>query len=690
MSKINTNKIQNEDYSKIDIIIRELTSIFDDNIFYNVRQVRKKKSHIIDKLERSIPRQYINRIVNIFLKNLPKKIYHGEILGYQLKRYIEKKFNKFLSEIFKCGDSKVKDDIYNEKEGNFNKMRNNANEHPTKKDDLNQKHLLETSDDITLYDGQPLGNFSNASRISQNPKYFPLSIIRNDEIGRISPNSNTKVAKCTITDNYQEHPYLNGMYVTFNAFPGNKTLGRILNIHTLNSTPSKLLKASLINNETNQDILNIIRDVDARVGDIYIDKVLFKGKFYKELGNAPPTGIPVYEATEKDIKEFYCKPTDNAIQFVRINKRLGFIPDFDLKQIITQHIYIIGKTGAGKGLLANAFMASIVRRNLEIAPGEERNIPCLYFDYTGQFANDAYGYFAALESICGEDPRVVVEANTIGIQNEEDLIEIFCRKYRILDLGWDPRKLGSIQRHLNSRITIDSTFQDFLNELPNAIRTAYSGNAQNHVQKLQDHLCCLGDTIWNTEIEPLKSPTLFNQLVEHLRNGKFVIINLSSLRNSEYKPGTVYRILKFVHEFLNDNFTRTQREMDFPVIVGIDEAQNFAPNTTKLHSGYYLEECNSLISQLCAEDRKTGLCMLLITQRLSWINRNVLANIGAWFVSKINYVDLDNLKKELGTYDFVHFKKWNFHIFGDISSIQKFPTIALKPEKLAELKNEDY
>ena len=80
--------------------------------------------------------------------------------------------------------------------------------------------------------------------------------------------------------------------------------------------------------------------------------------------------------------------------------------------------------------------------------------------------------------------------------------------------------------------------------------------------------------------------------------------------------------------------------------------------------------------------------MLLITQQLSWINRNVLANIGAWFVSKINYVDLGNLKKELGAYDFVNFKKWNFHIFGDISSIQKFPTIALEPEKLAELKRE--
>ena len=477
------------------------------------------------------------------------------------------------------------------------------------------------------------------------------------------------------------------MWVSFKPFPDYEAIGRLYDIITDNSTQGRLLKATLMRNDTDPNMIKLLENVDVRKAKISIYKVCKNDRIKPELGNSPPTGIPVYKATDDQMKRYYSKSADDPINFVRVIGRHPFIPDFELKEIMSQHVYILGKTHAGKGHIANAFMTSIVNREFEIPCGERRNVACLYFDYTGQFCSDAYGYFKALKDYCGEDPRVIYDADRIGIQTRQDLIDTFCRKYRILDLGWDSGHIGAIQRHLEARIAVGSTYEDFRNEFPAAIRSAYTTvTANTHIQKFNEYMDILGEHIWRNEIEPIISPTLYSEIIQHLQNGKFVIINLSKLRSNEYKPGTVYRILKFIHEYHSNNFAETQKEMDFPVAIGIDECQNFAPKTTRLHSGYYLEECNKLISDICAEDRKTGISMILITQRLAWTNRNVLANIGSWFVSKINGVDLEALKKELGPYDFVHFRKWHFHIFGDISLIQNFSTMALKPKILAKIK----
>lgn len=68
------------------------------------------------------------------------------------------------------------------------------------------------------------------------------------------------------------------------------------------------------------------------------------------------------------------------------------------------------------------------------------------------------------------------------------------------------------------------------------------------------------------------------------------------------------------------------------------------------------------------------------------MNRDVRANIGLWCVSKINGVDEDQLKKCLGSHDFVNYKYRTFRIFGDVCPIPQFAAKALDPINLAKLK----
>ncbi len=625
----------------INLLVKQLCKTFDTSRYYRINQVRKILRHIKEKLAEKSNLKIAKKISNLFIKNLPIKIYHEKVIGQEIIDHIENELRAKIVELYK--------DQFAIKNKNFN---NTQLDPPLKYEEIE--------------------NFNNLNQRTP--------------IARVIPGSNTIVIKCTITETFQELKNINNKYVVLQPFEGVKVLGQLGNIYTVNATPNNLLLSTLISDKTIASNVKIIKNVDARKADVYIKKVLDGNIRYTKLGNAPPTGIEIYLAIEKDMNEFYSTTVKNPIKFVRTLGHLSFIPEFDLERILRRHTYALGITDAGKGYFINAFLASCVGQTINIAPNIQRQVGVLYFDFNGQYANDAFGFFQALREETGEDPREIINGDEIGVQTADDLIEIFFRKYQILDLGMASQKMAGIRRYLAERININSSLIDFQRELPNAIRNVYSGNPRNHIDKLNEHLQALTCRKWNEEIEPLKSPDLFFTINQALRNGRFVIINLSRIREREYKPGIVYRILKFLHENLNENFNQTQREMDFPVIVGIDEAHNFAPTTTNLEGGYYIDECNSLISRICAEDRKTGLSMVLITQRLVWMNRDVRANIGLWCVSKINGVDEDQLKKNLGNHDFVNYKYKTFHIFGDVCPIPNFPTKALNPANLAKLK----
>ena len=122
--------------------------------------------------------------------------------------------------------------------------------------------------------------------------------------------------------------------------------------------------------------------------------------------------------------------------------------------------------------------------------------------------------------------------------------------------------------------------------------------------------------------------------------------------------------------------------MECPVLVAIDEAQNYSKRISKYKKDiYYLEKCSDLIAKICVEDRKSGISMLLMTQGVAWISRNILTNIGLWFVSKVSSTEIKILRQNLGDCDFTKYKLRTFRIFGDCCKIP-FHVRALKPHEL--------
>ena len=67
------------------------------------------------------------------------------------------------------------------------------------------------------------------------------------------------------------------------------------------------------------------------------------------------------------------------------------------------------------------------------------------------------------------------------------------------------------------RISINSSFSDFQRELPNAFRKTYSSNVDHHIERLNRHLEALTCRIWNEEIEPLKSPDLYDDIINSFK-----------------------------------------------------------------------------------------------------------------------------------------------------------------------------
>lgn len=627
---------------EVELIVDTILRIFDSRKYYKFIELRKIIKNLRFRFSEKFSAASIKGISKLILSNAPHEMYvKNEVIGQVIIDHLDGELReKILEKYTGC----VK----------------------------NKKVILD-------------GNLKEREKNNEVLIFAP----RTAPIARVIPGSNTKVVKCRITESYQQIKDINGKYVTFTPFEGVNVLGQIKNIYTVNDTPNYILAPTMISNDANETDKQTIIDLDSRIADVYIKKII-DGKTKKnELGNAPPTATDIYLATEKEMEEFFNYSATHPVSFLKTIGNLSFIPRFDLLKMIRRHIYVLGITDAGKGYFTNALLLSCVGRTIKVAQNPSRKIGCMYFDFTGQFANDSYGYFDAWIKESGEDPRVIIYGDEIGVQTPDDLIEIFFRKYRILDLGFASQKIDGMRRYLLTRITIDSTFSDFQRELPCAIRNVYSGSPTNHITRIESHLDALGPTIWNEKIEPLKSPALFDDIDTHLRGGKFVIVDLSRIQEREYKPGVVYRILQFLDELMKENFSRTQREIDYPVFVGLDEAHNFAPGTSNLRRGYYINECNELIARMCAEDRKTGLCMVIITQRLTWTNRDVRANIGLWCTSKINAVDVDQAKKCMGNHGFTNYRYKTFHLFGDSSPIPTFPTKALNPTVLAKLKRKE-
>jgi len=355
----------------------------------------------------------------------------------------------------------------------------------------------------------------------------------------------------------------------------------------------------------------------------------YRGKVYYPR-YAPRPGSPVYRAPSSLLRQLYYIEPDSAIHIGYLINR----PDVEVYLDVRgfgRHVAILAATGAGKSHTAGVIIEELLKKGATI------------------LAIDPHGDYSRM-----------YERRDGGVYEFSDRITLlsvgpyqrFGKPYyiRVADLTDDeiaymagiPSKATNIRRVLSlairrAREMHKDTGSFDLDELITILEKWSEGEIEApYSKRLSKNL---KDSCFNAikYLERLKKLRVFSvdsvPLREILKPMHLTVLNLTGVP-FEAQDIVVYHILKRVFEARVNAITNSPGEkFPFPVFVIIEEAHRFAPPKRETYSA-------SIIRTLASEGRKFGVYLVVITQRPSKIDSDILSQCQSQIVLRIvNPVD---------------------------------------------------
>jgi len=279
--------------------------------------------------------------------------------------------------------------------------------------------------------------------------------------------------------------------------------------------------------------------------------------------------------------------------------------NLDLNKLLTKHVVILAKSGAGKSYTVGVLLEEII----------EKNIPLLIIDPHGEYSS-------------------------LKIPNNKDSDQL--KKFQIKSKAYikNVREYGDFSLD-NSLVPLKLSSKMILKELLNIIPVKLSNN---QIGLLYDTLRNVGE--FNLEelnfaleqqesnvkwsiigiIESLQNQKIFSQnptpMNELIKQGRCSIINLKGIN----KPAQEI----IVYKLLNDLFENRKKGKIPPFFCVIEEAHNFCPERS-----FGETKASSTIRNIASEGRKFGLGLAVISQRPARLDKSVISQCTTQIIMKI-------------------------------------------------------
>lgn len=356
-------------------------------------------------------------------------------------------------------------------------------------------------------------------------------------------------------------------------------------------------------------VKNIIRDEDKLIGDVKI--VGFKESgVLKNIRTPFSNDAKIEVASDKEIEEIIGLFKDESSCLGKLEHHPELNISLDLKKVITKHIAVLAKSGAGKSYTVGVILEEIIRKK----------IPILILDPHNEYSTLKYP---------NTDKKDMKRLEAFNLQPKGFMNQI---------VQYSPDTKINSQCH---PITLDLNKmkpQDLVDSLPQKITPAQQSLVYNMLQAANNRVD-FDELIFNLSNEESNSKWSLISLIEQLKQLRLYSTNPTPLNSIIKQSQASIVSLKgvepyvqetFVAGLLRDLFEARKREEIPPFFLVLEEAHNFCPEASlgKLKS-------SSIIRTLAGEGRKFGIGLCVISQRPAKIDKNVISQCSTQILLKI-------------------------------------------------------
>jgi len=321
----------------------------------------------------------------------------------------------------------------------------------------------------------------------------------------------------------------------------------------------------------------------------------------------PKPGLLVFEAEEDILKK--------AISIVKKGQTTAFLGKIqrtnisvyaDLQTMLSKHIAVLAKTGAGKSYTVGVLLEEVI----------DSKIPLVIIDPHGEYSsmkypNDNEDDRKRLEELklkTKSYARNILEYSATNITGTKPLkIKDAFTPAEIIKIL--PSKISAAQKALLYSVMKDLPFVGISQVI----------EAMNHVENQQKYsLIGLLEIVKETGVFDVQGITAQELVVP----GKACIINLKGI-NPDVQQIIVYKLLK-------DLFHARKIGSVNPHFLVLEEAHNFCPER-----GFGEVKSSEVVRLIASEGRKFGMGLCIVSQRPARLDKSVLSQVNSQIILKV-------------------------------------------------------
>jgi DNA helicase HerA-like ATPase len=312
----------------------------------------------------------------------------------------------------------------------------------------------------------------------------------------------------------------------------------------------------------------------------------------------PEPGGSVALADDGILSEVYCQKGERWAEVGCLLRRRNVRVSVDLNAVASRHLAILAATGKGK----SNFLALLAKKVAE------RNGTLIIIDYHSEYGDLRIPRLT--EVVPKLNPRELSAeelADVIGVREGAErqramLGEVLDENVRRAEDFWKALK-NKLERIANDEE-----------------RTAQERYTAKRLLEIIERALRIWGPIFDQHAR---------SLIDQIHPNRVNVLDVSGFTEAQAQVLVSY-LLEELLENRKDAAKGSEARFDSPVIVAIEEAHVFVPSGRRTY-------CSEIIAKVAREGRKFGLSLILVSQRPSRLNSDVISQMGSFAISGLTH-----------------------------------------------------